>query len=96
MRVKEGVSEEEARDAIRWCSSPRCGAHRKPTVSRRRRSRRSPGQQLADEQASDLKDNLSFFNTFLLVFAFIALFVGAFIIYNTFSITVAQRTASSA
>jgi putative ABC transport system permease protein len=30
----------------------------------------------------------------LLVFAFIALFVGAFIIFNTFSIIVAQRTAS--
>jgi putative ABC transport system permease protein len=45
----------------------------------------------AKEQANDIKDNLSFFNTFLLVFALIALFVGAFIIYNTFSITVQQR-----
>ena len=35
---------------------------------------------------------MSFFNTFLLVFAFISLFVGAFIIYNTFSIIVAQRS----
>ena len=49
------------------------------------------GQQLADEQASDVKQGLSFFNTFLLVFAFISLFVGSFIIYNTFSIIVAQR-----
>ena len=39
------------------------------------------------------RSNLSFFNTFLLIFALIALFVGAFIIYNTFSITVAQRIA---
>ena len=30
--------------------------------------------------------------TFLLVFAFISLFVGSFIIYNTFSILVTQRT----
>jgi putative ABC transport system permease protein len=45
----------------------------------------------AKEQANDIKDNLSFFNIFLLVFALIALFVGAFIIYNTFSITVQQR-----
>src|SRR5205807_1516865 len=30
--------------------------------------------------------------TFLLVFAYVALFVGGFIIFNTFSITVAQRT----
>ena len=38
-----------------------------------------------------MKDGLAFFNTFLLVFAVIALFVGAFIIFNTFSIIVAQR-----
>ena len=50
------------------------------------------GQQLADEQVASVKKNLSFFNTFLLIFALVALFVGAFIIYNTFSITVAQRT----
>jgi putative ABC transport system permease protein len=40
----------------------------------------------------DLRENLKFFNTFLLSFAYIALFVGVFIIYNTFSIVVAQRT----
>ena len=34
---------------------------------------------------------LGFLTTALLVFAGIALFVGAFIIFNTFSITVAQR-----
>ncbi len=50
------------------------------------------GQQLADEQVANVKQNLSFFNTFLLIFALVSLFVGAFIIYNTFSITVAQRT----
>lgn len=49
------------------------------------------GAELAKEQSDELKQNLSFFNTFLLVFALIALFVGAFVIYNTFSITVAQR-----
>ncbi|HEY6749399.1 MAG TPA: FtsX-like permease family protein, partial [Mycobacteriales bacterium] len=50
------------------------------------------GQQLADEQASDIQKGLGFLNTFLLVFASVALFVGAFIIFNTFSILVAQRT----
>ncbi|HEV7655196.1 MAG TPA: FtsX-like permease family protein [Mycobacteriales bacterium] len=50
------------------------------------------GTQLADEQASDLQKGISFLNTFLLVFAAVALFVGAFIIFNTFSILVAQRT----
>ena len=47
---------------------------------------------VADEQSKQLQDALGFFRTVLLVFAFIALFVGAFIIFNTFSIIVAQRT----
>jgi putative ABC transport system permease protein len=47
---------------------------------------------VADEQAKALKDALGFFQTILLVFAYIALFVGSFIIFNTFSIIVAQRT----
>jgi putative ABC transport system permease protein len=49
------------------------------------------GEELAQDTSDEIRENLSFFNTFLLVFAFIALFVGAFIIYNTFSIIVAQR-----
>lgn len=49
------------------------------------------GEQLAADTSEEIKQNLSFFSTFMLVFAFIALFVGAFIIYNTFSIIVAQR-----
>jgi putative ABC transport system permease protein len=47
---------------------------------------------VADENSQALKEGLGFFRTALLVFAFIALFVGAFIIFNTFSIIVAQRT----
>lgn len=50
------------------------------------------GQQQAASDSQDIKDNLSFLRTFLFVFAGIALFVGAFLIANTFSITVAQRT----
>ncbi len=50
------------------------------------------GEEEADRQAGDLQDQLSFLQTALLVFAGIAVFVGAFVIYNTFSITVAQRT----
>ena len=49
------------------------------------------GDQITAETQGDVKDGLSFFNTFLMVFALIALFVGAFIIFNTFSIIVAQR-----
>jgi putative ABC transport system permease protein len=50
------------------------------------------GSEQAAKDTSDLEENLSFLRTFLLVFAYVALFVGAFIIFNTFSITVAQRT----
>lgn len=50
------------------------------------------GREQADKQSRDLKENLSFLRTALLVFGGIAVFVGAFVIYNTFSITVAQRT----
>ena len=50
------------------------------------------GQENADAQSQDTADDLSFLKTALLVFAFIALFVGAFTIFNTFSITVAQRS----
>jgi putative ABC transport system permease protein len=49
------------------------------------------GQAVTVEGQDAVHQALSFFNTFLLVFAFIALFVGSFIIFNTFSITVAQR-----
>ncbi|MEA2687295.1 MAG: putative transport system permease protein, partial [Actinomycetota bacterium] len=45
---------------------------------------------------ADLKEGLGFFSTFLLAFAYIALFVGMFIIYNTFSIVVAQRARDMA
>jgi putative ABC transport system permease protein len=50
------------------------------------------GAQQAAKDTSDLESNLGFIRTFLLVFAYVALVVGAFIIFNTFSITVAQRT----
>jgi putative ABC transport system permease protein len=50
------------------------------------------GAEQAAKQSSDIRSNLGFLTTFLLAFAVIALFVGAFIIFNTFSITVAQRT----
>jgi putative ABC transport system permease protein len=50
------------------------------------------GAEQAAKDTSDLESNLSFLRTFLLVFAYVSLVVGAFIIFNTFSITVAQRT----
>ena len=49
-------------------------------------------QQVADESADAVQEALGFIATALLVFAGISLFVGGFIILNTFSILVAQRT----
>jgi putative ABC transport system permease protein len=50
------------------------------------------GKEAAQQQAQDLSDALGFLRTSLLVFAAIALLVGGFLIFNTFSVTVAQRT----
>ncbi len=50
------------------------------------------GQTVVNEETSAISQALGFFSTALLVFGFIALFVGAFTILNTFSIIVGQRT----
>jgi len=46
----------------------------------------------AAQATKDTNDFLSIFNDFLLAFAGVALFVGTFVIANTLSITIAQRT----
>ncbi|KOV98859.1 ABC transporter permease [Streptomyces sp. NRRL B-3648] len=50
------------------------------------------GKQLADDQAQAISSSMSSLKQMLLVFAGIALFVGTFIIANTFTMLVAQRT----
>ena len=50
------------------------------------------GQQAASEDRSSTLNAIGQLTTLLLVFAVAALLVGAFMIFNTFSITVAQRT----
>jgi putative ABC transport system permease protein len=50
------------------------------------------GQTVASELSTAINNELSFISTALLIFAFIALLVGGFTIFNTFSITVGQRT----
>jgi putative ABC transport system permease protein len=47
---------------------------------------------VAAETADEVEEGLGFFRTGLLVFAFVSLFVGAFIIFNTLNIIVTQRT----
>ncbi|MFI6050961.1 ABC transporter permease [Streptomyces violascens] len=50
------------------------------------------GKALADQEAKDIEQGLSGLNQTLLAFAAIALFVGIFLISNTFTMLVAQRT----
>ena len=50
------------------------------------------GASEAKAETASVGSDLKFINYFLLTFAAIALFVGSFVIFNTLSITVAQRT----
>jgi putative ABC transport system permease protein len=47
----------------------------------------------ANRSSEEIRENLGFLQTILLVFGYVAVLVGAFIIFNTFSITVAQRVS---
>ncbi len=78
VQAADGSSEEQVRDAV----AAALGAGYEVRTS----------TEQADEQADALADGLAFVNVFLLVFAGVALFVGSFIILNTFSMLVAQRT----
>jgi putative ABC transport system permease protein len=50
------------------------------------------GTEQAKKSAKDISDFMKFIQYFLLAFGAVALFVGAFVIFNTLSITIAQRT----
>jgi putative ABC transport system permease protein len=78
VRTTDGVTPEQARDRI--------AAQLGDTYEVK------TGEQLAADNAAELKEFLGFFNQILLGFAAVALFVGIFLILNTFSIIVAQRT----
>ncbi|WP_243713450.1 FtsX-like permease family protein [Actinomadura sp. 6K520] len=73
-----GPSEEELRDRVAKVLPPELEA--------------ITGTELREEAQSDIAEMMGFFRTFLLAFALISIFVGAFIIFNTFSMLVAQRT----
>jgi putative ABC transport system permease protein len=76
--VDEGRTAEEVRDAISQAIGP---GYEVVTQA-----------ETVAEQTRQLQDSLQFFNYFLLGFAAVALFVGTFLIFNTFSMLVAQRT----
>ncbi|HWD47908.1 MAG TPA: FtsX-like permease family protein [Actinomycetota bacterium] len=78
--AEEGVTPEQLRDRVRAAiDNPKYEV--------------LTGQELAEDTAAQINDTLGrFLGTALLAFAFIALLVGAFLIFNTFTIIVAQRT----
>src|SRR6266540_265680 len=78
----EGVSQQELRDRVARVTPPSIEV--------------VTGKVIEQESRRAVKDIINIANRFLLTFAVIALFVGSFIIYNTFSILVAQRTRDMA
>jgi putative ABC transport system permease protein len=76
--ASQGVSQDELRDRVQ--STLPAGVEA------------LTGDKAADQAASEINQALSFISTFLLVFAGVSLVVGAFLIINTFSILVAQRS----
>ncbi len=88
-----------ARGALRHDQHPgQAGRRQRPPsagdrqASSRRASRWSAAKRWPASSPARSSNALSFLSTALLVFALISLFVGAFTIFNTFSITVGQRT----
>jgi putative ABC transport system permease protein len=82
VRAEPGVTERVVTDRIQ----ERLG----PTVSA------LTGAEITKENQDTVATAMGFLNTLLLVFAAVALFVGSFIIYNTFSIIVAQKQRENA
>ena len=77
--AEAGVTPEQLRDRIRAAVDPRYEV--------------LTGTELAEDSAAAINDTIGrFLGTALLAFAFVALLVGAFLIFNTFTIIVAQRT----
>jgi putative ABC transport system permease protein len=76
--AKPGVSQTELRDQVARVLPPQVRA--------------LTGDDAADESASQVLRGITFLRTFLLIFAAVALVVGAYLIVNTFSILVAQRS----
>jgi putative ABC transport system permease protein len=76
--ARPGVSQTELRDNVRQMLPAQVQA--------------VTGDDAADEGASQVLKGVRFLRTFLLIFAAVALVVGAYLIVNTFSILVAQRS----
>ena len=75
--AEEGVSEETLKQRVAKVTPPSVLVE--------------TAKQNSERNSNEIRDDLGFLRIALLVFAFVALLVGAFLIFNTFSITVAQR-----
>ncbi len=77
LRASEGTTDQQLVDALR-------GAYPEYTID--------TGEAKADEASKAIKEGLSFVSYFLIAFGLVGLLVGTFLIANTFSMIVAQRT----
>jgi putative ABC transport system permease protein len=87
-------------DAVQLVGSP--GVSQSDVVARVSAALHDPalqvvtGAAVTSEAITANHDQMAFLSTFLMVFAVVALVVGGFVIFNAFSITVAQRTKETA
>ncbi|MEU6312455.1 FtsX-like permease family protein [Streptomyces sp. NPDC047014] len=88
--LKPGYFQDVSVTAKNGTSADRLLTDIKPLVGKNVQAK--TGAALAAEQAKDIEKGLSELSTMLLVFAGISLFVGIFLIYNTFTMLVTQRT----
>ncbi|MFF5704453.1 ABC transporter permease [Streptomyces sp. NPDC012794] len=89
--LQPGFYDELSVAAAPGASADRLLADIKPLVDGKT-TKAQTGAALAAEQAKDIEKGMSSMSTMLLAFAGISLFVGVFLIYNTFTMLVAQRT----
>ncbi|MCX5406808.1 ABC transporter permease [Streptomyces sp. NBC_00335] len=88
--LQPGYYDELAVSAKAGASADQLLAEIKPIVGKDAKAQ--TGAALAAEQAKDIEAGMGSMNQMLLTFALISLFVGIFLIYNTFTMLVAQRT----
>ncbi|KOG55437.1 ABC transporter [Streptomyces virginiae] len=89
--LKPGYFQEMSVGAKDGTSADTLLADIKPLVDSKHTTAKT-GAELAEKQAKDIEEGLGQMGTMLLVFAGISLFVGIFLIYNTFTMLVTQRT----
>ncbi|MEW2136707.1 FtsX-like permease family protein [Streptomyces sp. NPDC005409] len=89
--LKPGYFQELSVGAKAGASADQLLAEIKPLLDGKN-TKAQTGAELAREQAKDIERGMGNMSTMLLVFAGISLFVGVFLIYNTFTMLVTQRT----